>query len=725
MPRTINVNVTGAFVSKSDKNAGVQGESNVTTLHITFDESWDGYSKRIIWRDANGANAVAVLLFDDLSGTDPLVFDTLIPSEPLALTGWCSFTVEGYNSESPGSIAYTVSDKLYVKANDAYYTPAEPTASQAAQLLDKINGIIAGNVEIAELVRSGTIKRIRLNVDGGLEVSLDGEIYELVTSSGHIILDESGNQLPQRTRMKFINATVTDQGGITVVSGIQGPQGIQGQPGEQGLPGLPGLKGDRGDAWYPTLDTLGNLTFTLSDTATPPPIYNIRGPQGVQGVQGIQGVAGSQGQQGIQGPRGIQGLPGEKGDTGDAGSQGVPGNPGSQGLPGLPGPEGPQGLRGDDGADGRSFTVLALYSTLLALQTAHPAGNAGDAYAVGTSANNVIYIWDVDSAEWVSVGALQGPVGPQGPGGAQGIQGYSGTIAVGTVSTGSPGTNATVSNSGTPEAAILNFTIPRGDKGVKGDQGVPGEPGSEGIQGPPGIQGIPGVDGKSAYASAQDGGFAGTESMFNSYLATVGNKADKKTPTAAGNLATLDVNGNLEDSGKKITDFDPAGTGASQASSAVSGHNSDTGAHSAGISGNAATATKLQTARSIFGKSFDGSANITDPVPIVNGGTGQTTVAGARNALGLGNTSGAVPIANGGTGATTAAAALTNLGAQPAATAINTSNIGVQAVNYAHYASGCDSNQITTSGHAMLRNEAFVSSESTPSVNGQINWQYG
>lgn len=49
-------------------------------------------------------------------------------------------------------------------------------------------------------------------------------------------------------------------------------------------------------------------------------------------------------------------------------------------------------------------------------------------------------------------------------------------------------------------------------------------------------------------------------------------------------------------------------------------------------------------------------------VPISKGGTGATTAAGARNALGLGNTTGAVPVANGGTGATSAAAARTNLG---------------------------------------------------------------
>lgn len=56
------------------------------------------------------------------------------------------------------------------------------------------------------------------------------------------------------------------------------------------------------------------------------------------------------------------------------------------------------------------------------------------------------------------------------------------------------------------------------------------------------------------------------------------------------------------------------------------------------------------------------SADRLPTVPISKGGTGATTAAGARNALGLGNTTGAVPVANGGTGATTAAAARTNLG---------------------------------------------------------------
>ena len=68
-----------------------------------------------------------------------------------------------------------------------------------------------------------------------------------------------------------------------------------------------------------------------------------------------------------------------------------------------------------------------------------------------------------------------------------------------------------------------------------------------------------------------------------------------------------------------------------------------------------------------------GLGNTTGALPIANGGTGQTTVAAARNAFGLGNTAGAVPIANGGTGLTASPSMLTNLGSTTAANVLQAS----------------------------------------------------
>ena len=68
-----------------------------------------------------------------------------------------------------------------------------------------------------------------------------------------------------------------------------------------------------------------------------------------------------------------------------------------------------------------------------------------------------------------------------------GQPGAAATVTVGTTTTGEAGTNASVINSGTSSAAVLNFTIPRG---AKGDTGAQGERGETGATGTPGADGI-------------------------------------------------------------------------------------------------------------------------------------------------------------------------------------------------------------------------------------------
>src|ERR1039458_10482651 len=62
---------------------------------------------------------------------------------------------------------------------------------------------------------------------------------------------------------------------------------------------------------------------------------------------------------------------------------------------------------------------------------------------------------------YVPLSTIQVP-GPKGSPGTPGIDGKDGTaatMAVGTVVTGAPGSPAIVVNVGTPNAAVLNFTI--------------------------------------------------------------------------------------------------------------------------------------------------------------------------------------------------------------------------------------------------------------------------
>ena len=289
---------------------------------------------------------------------------------------------------------------------------------------------------------------------------------------------------------------------LETLIGPPGPQGPKGDPGDSYT--VKGLyttfsalqaahpMGSEGDAWFVgTSDS--NVVYQWDvDQATWVNVGALKGPKGDTGETGPQGPQGPQGEKGNTGPQG------EKGDKGDAfvysdftaeqlaSLKGEKGDTGPQGPKGDTGETGPQGEQGPAGQDGASYTVNGLYSTLSALQSAHPTGSAGDAWFVGTAENNVVYQWDVDQAAWVNVGALKGP---------------------------------------------------------KGDKGDTGDTGPQGPQGDKGETGAAGADGKSAYASAKDGGYTGTEAQFNTDLAAVSGKQAKITASGilkgdgAGNVS--------------------------------------------------------------------------------------------------------------------------------------------------------------------------------------------
>lgn len=128
-------------------------------------------------------------------------------------------------------------------------------------------------------------------------------------------------------------------------------------------------------------------------------------------------------------------------------------------------PQGPQGIQGIQGIQG---PIGATGATGITWQ--------GEWSASVDYVNNDAVFYD--GASWFASGnpplaevpsdtstywyplALQGATGPQGP---------SGTITVGTVTTGTPSSPVTVTNVGTTENAIFNFSIPKGDTGDIGN----------------------------------------------------------------------------------------------------------------------------------------------------------------------------------------------------------------------------------------------------------------
>lgn len=145
MDRRIEVKVFGNHLWKDGNRAGVQGEGNVTSLRISFDEGWDEYAKSITFFDAKGRNPVKRILTTDLLEditNSTLVYLCKIPPEPLAEAGWCSFVVDGYIDEARQRSVETQLEVLPARDATGATEPSDPTPSQAEQLQAQLDAII-------------------------------------------------------------------------------------------------------------------------------------------------------------------------------------------------------------------------------------------------------------------------------------------------------------------------------------------------------------------------------------------------------------------------------------------------------------------------------------------------------------------------------------------------------------------------------------------------------
>lgn len=280
-----------------------------------------------------------------------------------------------------------------------------------------------------------------------------------------------------------------------------------------GLRGEKGEKGDPGQAATIAAGTATSLpagsTPTVTNTGTSSAaVFNFGIPKGDKGDKGDTGATGATGSPGEAATVSVgttsTGLPGtnasvvntgtssaavldftiprgEKGDKGDTGSTGsaatVEVGATSTGAAGTNAsvtntgtssaavlnftiPKGDKGDKGDTGSAGAAATISVGTVTT---------GAEGSDATVTNSGTSSAAVFDFTIP--------RGATGATGGKGDKGDQGDAATISVGTTTTGAAGTNASVTNSGTTGAAVLDFTIPRGNKGDKGDKGDTGNPG--------------------------------------------------------------------------------------------------------------------------------------------------------------------------------------------------------------------------------------------------------
>jgi hypothetical protein len=155
--------------------------------------------------------------------------------------------------------------------------------------------------------------------------------------------------------------------------------------------------------------------------------------------------------------QGVTGATGPTGATGGTGGTGLTGPAGAQGATGA------TGSTGSTGAVGMNFRSAWTSATNYAVNDAVTFANSTYiALAANSNAEP-----DTHPQSW-EILAEAGGAGPTG------AAGTAATVAVGTVTTLAAGSQATVTNSGSSSAAVLNFGIPQGAVGATGSGGGTG-----------------------------------------------------------------------------------------------------------------------------------------------------------------------------------------------------------------------------------------------------------
>ena len=241
------------------------------------------------------------------------------------------------------------------------------------------------------------------------------------------------------------------------LAALKGERGEPGQDGYTPQKNVDYFDGAKGDA-FTYEDFTAEQLAALKGEKGDAFTYNDFTPEQLAKLKGAKGDTG---QDGYTPKKGVDYFDGEKGDAFTYEDFT---------------PEQLAALKGEKGETGKGLTILGNFATEAELREAITSPDAGDAYGVGAAQPYDIYIYDGKAQNWNNHGPLQGAKGEKGDA-------------------------FTYEDFTAEQLAAL--------KGEKGDTGTAGAKGADG------------ADGKSAYETAKEGGYTGTETAFSDALSKV------------------------------------------------------------------------------------------------------------------------------------------------------------------------------------------------------------
>ena len=417
-----------------------------------------------------------------------------------------------------------------------------------------------------------------IDTDGAWSGELS-ELKQMEAAVSKVLESEAAREGAEKQRQTDTAAAIQEaQEAAEIARNAKGDKGDKGDPftyADFTEAQLAALKGEKGDAFtYAdfTAEQLARLKGEKGDT----------GQDGYTPKKGIDYFDGAKGDpftyedftleqlatlKGAKGdaftykdftPEQLAKLKGEKGDTGQDGY--TP----KKGIDYFDGAKGDAftyedftpaqlaALKGEKGETGKGLTILGSFATEAELRKAIASPDAGDAYGVGAAQPYDIYIYDGKAQRWDNHGPLQGAKGEKGDPftytdftkeqlaalkGERGQDGYTPQKNVDYFdgAKGEKGDPFTYDDF--TEAQLAALKGERGQdgytpqKGIDYFDGAKGDPFTyedftaeqlaalKGAKGDTGTAGPKGADGKSAYETAKEGGYSGTESDFSAALA--------------------------------------------------------------------------------------------------------------------------------------------------------------------------------------------------------------